>query len=92
MKLDSARNSPPNGVDPRAAARAADRSDTTRRPTASGATAAASRGASVAASSCAAAGSAGTNHAVEPPNRLPASRRAVASDTNAFGAAPCVFQ
>ena len=35
---------------------------------------------------------AGTCQAVVTPKRLPASRRAVASDTNAFGAAPYSFQ
>ena len=87
-KLDSARNRPPKGVEPRAAALAAARRGTTRRPSGSGA----SREAN---SSRTPAGSmlpGGRCQAVVRPKRLPAMRRAVSSDTNAFGVVPWSFQ
>ena len=87
-KLESARNRLPNGVEPRAAARACIRNGTTRSPIGSGRIAAAS---DWRISSVPVAGR-GRCHAVDRPNRLPASRRAVSSDTNAFGVVPCSFQ
>ena len=88
-KLESARNRPPNGVDPRAAASACARSGTAFIPTrkASIASARAARVASAASTGCL-----GACHAVVTPNRLPASRRATASETKAFGVAPWAFQ
>ena len=88
-KLESARNRPPNGVDPRAAASAWARNGTTfiPMPSAGIVSASAARVAAAAGSDCS-----GMCHAVVAPNRLPASRRARASETNAFGVAPCAFQ
>jgi hypothetical protein len=88
-KLESARNSPPNGVEPRAAATASARSGSTRRPTASGARAAARRSRSGSRSSAAVAGRC---QAVVAPKRPAAIRRAVSSETKAFGVVPCAFQ
>ena len=86
-KLERARNSPPNGVDPLAAARASRREASTRRPSLSGTIRPAS---SAATSARRLVG--GTNQAVVAPNRLPASRSPQPSDTNAFGVAPWAFQ
>ena len=86
-KLERARNRPPKGVDPRAAASASARDASTRRPTRSG-TMAAARAAAISARGS----DAGTNQAVVVPNRLPARRSPQASDTNAFGVAPWAFQ
>ena len=89
-KLESARNRPPKGVEPREAARASSRRATTRRPASAGGIAAAS----VDAIAATAAGSAGfgRSQAVVSPNRPAARRRAVASDTNALGVGPWAFQ
>ena len=88
-KLESARNRPPNGVDPRAAASAWARSGTTFIPMPSAGIASA-RAARVASATCT--GCSGMCHAVVAPNRLPASLRATSSETKAFGVAPCAFQ
>ena len=86
---ESARNSGPNGVEPRAAARASAASGMILMPTSAGSSRAASAPRSEPRSVTR---SRGTCQAVVAPKRLPASVRAVASDTNAFGVVPYVFQ
>jgi len=87
--IDSAMNSPPKGVEPLDAARAASRNGTTASPIACGRIAAARSARRLSRSSIE---SRGRCQAVVWPNRLAASRLAVAIPTKALGVAAYVFQ